>query len=160
MKRVMVMLMAVFLCSISAWCQSSMIVTLGTEVIENKSFDLAKESFRQNRMPLDVMPSGKYGYISESPLLMAALDVTPSNSVKEVDFLCGMAMWYGIDGKLESAGYTLTKSGNATLGNGDVVPQKTYTKGTTICLVQTIDRDVKQVIFKRQAAKPRTKRKK
>lgn len=153
------MLMAV-LCSISAWCQSSMIVTLGTEVIENKSFDLAKESFRQNRMPLDVMPSGKYGYISESPLLMAVLDVTPSNSVKEVDFLCGMAMWYGIDGKLECAGYTLTNTGNATLENGDVIPQKTYTKGTTICLVQTIDRDVKQVIFKRQAAKPTTKRKK
>ena len=154
------MLMAVFLCSISAWCQSSTIVTLGTEVIENKSFDLAKESFRQNRMPLDVMPSGKYGYISESPLLMAVLDVTPSNSVKEVDFLCGMAMWYGIDGKLESAGYTLTKSGNATLGNGAVVPQKTYTKGTSICLVQTLDRDMKQVIFKRRASKPKTKRKK
>lgn len=111
-------------------------------------------------MPLDVMPSGKYGYISESPLLMAVLDVTPSTSVKEVDFLCGMAMWYGIDGKLECAGYTLTNTGNATLGNGDVVLQKSYTKGTTICLVQTIDRDVKQVIFKRQAAKPRTKRKK
>lgn len=153
--------MAVFLCSIGAWCQSSMIVTLGTEVIENKSFDLAEESFRQNRMPLDVMPSGKYGYISESPLLMAVIDVTSSNSVKEVDFLCGMAMWYGIDGKLESAGYTLTKTGNATLGNGDVVPQKTYAKGSTICLVQTIDRDVKQVIFKRQpTAKPKTKRKK
>ena len=85
--------MAVFLCSIGAWCQSSMIVTLGTEVIENKSFDLAEESFRQNRMPLDVMPSGKYGYISESPLLMAVVDITSSNTVKEVDFLCGMVMW-------------------------------------------------------------------
>ncbi len=152
--------MTVFLCSISAWCQSSMIVSLGTEVIENKSFDLAEESFRQNRMPLDVMPSGKYGYISERPLLMAVLDVTSNNTVKEVDFLCGAAMWYGIDDKLESEGYTLTKTGNATLGNGDVVPQKTYTKGSTICLVQTIDRDVKQVIFKLQAAKPKTKRKK
>lgn len=52
-------------------------------------------------------------------------------------------MWYGhvvgIDGKLESAGYSLIKTGNATHGNGDVVPQKTYTKGSTICLVQTID---------------------
>lgn len=91
---------------------------------------------------------------------MAVVDATSSNTVKEVDFLCGAAMWYGIDGKLESAGYSQTKTGNATLGNSDVVPQKTYTKGSTICLVQTIDRDVKQVIFKRQATKPKTKRKK
>lgn len=160
MKRVMVMLMAVFLCSISVWCQSSMIVSLGTEVIENKLFDFAEESFRQNRMPLDVMPSGKYGYMCERPLLMAVVDVTSNNTVKEVDFLCGLAMWYGIDGSLEKAGYTLTKTGNATLGNGDVVPQKTYIKGTTICLVQTIDRDMKQVIFKHQTAKPKPKRKK
>lgn len=76
MKRVMVMLMAVFLCSLSAWCQASMIVALGTEVIENNSFDSAEESFRQRRMPLQTMPSGKYGYMSERPLLMAVIDAT------------------------------------------------------------------------------------
>lgn len=152
--------MAVFLCSLSAWCQSSMIVALGTEVIENKSFDLAEESFRQNRMPLDVMPSGKYGYISERPLLMAVVDVTSSNTVKEVDFLCGAAMWYEIDRNLEKVGYSLVKTGTATLGNGAVVPEKTYSSGSIICLVQTLDNDMKQVIFKRKVTKPKTKRKK
>lgn len=96
------MLMAVIVCSLSAWCQSSMIVALGTEVIENNSFDSAEESFRQRAMPLQVMPSGKYGYMSERPLLMAVLDVTASDKIKEVDFLCGAAMWWEIDIHLES----------------------------------------------------------
>lgn len=162
MKRVMVMLMAVFLCSLSAWCQSSMIVALGTEVVENNSLSSAKESFRQNAMPLQIMPSGKYGYISESPLLMSVVDFEGDvdNSIKEVDFLCGLAMWYGIEGSLEDAGYSLVKTGNVTLGNGDVVPQKTYSNGLIICLVQTIDRNNKQVIFKRKVTKPKTTRKK
>lgn len=148
----MAMLMAVFLCSLSAWCQSSMIVALGTEVLEDNTLSSAKESFRQNYMPLQTMPSGKYGYMSESPLLMAVLD-DEDNTIKEVDFLCGLAMWYGIEGSLEKAGYTFVKSDSATLGNGDVVPQKTYSKSGIICLVQTIDRDVKQIIFKHKTVK-------
>lgn len=56
--------------------------------------------------------------------------------------------WYGIESKLEEAGYDFVKEGNATLGNGDVVPQKTYEKGSTVCLVQTVDRNTKQIIFK------------
>lgn len=106
MKRVMVMLVAVILCSLSAWCNSSMIVALGTEVIENNTLSSAKESFRNSAMPPQIMPSGKYGYISESPLLMAVIDSDTYNSIKEVDFLCGFAMWYGIEGSLEKAGYT------------------------------------------------------
>lgn len=157
MKRVMVMLMAVFLCSLSVWCQSSMIVALGTEVIENNSFDSAEESFRQRRMPLQTMPSGKYGYMSERPLLMAVIDATSNGKIKEVDFLCGAAMWWEISIHLEEAGYTLSKENTATLGNGAVVPQKIYTKGTILCLVQTLDNDTKQVIFKR---KPAPKKKK
>ncbi len=147
--------MAVIVCSLSAWCQSSMIVDLGTEVLENNTLSSAKESFRQNYMPLQTLPSGKYGYISESPLLMAVVDFEGDveNSIKEVDFLCGMAMWYGIDGSLEKAGYSLVKTGNATLGNGDVVPQKTYLKGKIVCLVQTLDRNNRQVIFKHKDGK-------
>lgn len=157
MKRVIVMLTAVIMCSISAWCQSSMIVALGTEVIENNSFDSAEESFRQRRMPLQEMPSGKYGYMSEKPLLMAVIDATSNGKIKEVDFLCGAAMWWEIDIHLEEAGYTLSKESTATLGNGAVVPQKTYTNGTILCLVQTLDNNMKQVIFKR---KPVLKKKK
>ena len=62
-------------------------------------------------------------------------------------------MWYGIEDSLESAGYSLMKTGNATLGNGDIVPQKTYSKGSIICLVQTIDRNNKQIIFKHKPKK-------
>lgn len=147
------MLVAVILCSLSAWCQSSMIVALGTEVIENNTMSSAKESFRQNYMPLQTMPSGKYGYISESPLLMAVVDSNAENHINEVDFLCGLAMWYGIEGSLEKAGYTFVKSDDATLGNGDVVPQKIYSKNGVICLVQVIDRNNKQIIFKHKTTK-------
>ena len=132
-----------------------MIVNLGTEVLSNNTLSSAKQSFRHNAMPLQTMPSGKYGYISEHPLLMVVVDFegNAENSIKEVDFLCGLAMWYGIEDSLESAGYSLIKTGNATLGNGDVVPQKTYSQGSIICLVQTIDRNNKQIIFKHKPRK-------
>ena len=150
MKKVMVLLMAAFLCSLSAWCSSSMIVTLGTEVMEHNSFSFAEQSFSRNGMPLQEMPSGKYGYISERPLLMAVVDALPGGAVVELDFLCGFAMWYEIDIHLDEAGYSLEETGEATLGNGDVVPQKTYVKEKIVCLVQTIDKNTKQVIFKRK----------
>lgn len=155
MRQLTILLMAVLFCSLSAWSQSSMIVNLGTEVLSNNTLSSAKQSFRHNAMPLQTMPSGKYGYISEHPLLMAVVDFEgdAENSIKEVDFLCGLAMWYGIEDSLESAGYSLMKTGNATLGNGDIVPQKTYTKGSIICLVQTIDRNNKQIIFKHKPKK-------
>ncbi len=158
--------MAVFLCSLSAWCQASLIVDLGTKSVEDIVFANAERYFENSGMPLQVMPSGKYGYMCESPLLMAVVDVTPDNVsngvyvVNEVDFLCGLTFWYGIESKLEAAGYDFVKGGNATLGNGDVVPQKTNEKGSTICLVQTIDRNTKQMIFKEKATtKPKCKSK-
>ena len=150
------MLMTVIVCSLSAWSQSSMIVELGTEVIENNSFSSAYENFRKHGMPLHEMPSGKYGYMSERPLLMAVLDETGSE-VNEVDFLCGAAMWWGIDSNLEESGYTLTKEGSTTIGNGASVLQKTYSKGNILCLVQTLDNDMKQVIFKHKPTQPQKK---
>ena len=162
----MVMLMTVFLCSLSAWCQASLIVDLGTKSVEDIAFANAERYFENSGMPLQVMPSGKYGYMCESPLLMAVVDVTPDNVsngvyvVKEVDFLCGLTFWYGIESKLEAAGYDFIKDDKATLGNGDVVPEKIYEKGSTVCLVQTIDRNTKQIIFKEKAApKPKSKAK-
>lgn len=146
--------MAVFLCSLSAWSQASLIVDLGTKSVEDIVFANAERYFENSGMPLQVMPSGKYGYMCESPLLMAVVDVTPDNvsngvyDVKEVDFLCGLTFWYDIESKLEEAGYDFVKEGNATLGNGDVVPQKTYEKGSTICFIQNIDENIKQIIFK------------
>ncbi len=154
--------MAVFLCSLSAWSQASLIVDLGTEVIENNNFDYAKLCFERSGMPLEVMPSGKYGYICESPLLMAVVDIAPDEvfkdvlMVKEIDFLCGLTFWYGIEDKLVDAGYDYIKDDKATLGNGDVVPEKIYEKGSTVCLVQTIDRNTKQIIFKEKAT-PKSK---
>ena len=97
---------------------------------------------------------------------MAVVDIAPDEvfkdvlMVKEIDFLCGLTFWYGIDDKLVDAGYDFVKEGNITLGNGDVVPQKTYEKGSTVCLVQTIDRNTKQIIFKNKTVpKPQTKTK-
>ena len=150
MKKVMLMLIVAIMCSLSAWCQSSMIVALGTEVIENNSLYSAKESFRQRGMPPEMFPSGKYGYICERPTLMAVIDATSNGKIKEVDFLCGAAMWWKIGIQLEEAGYTLSKENTATLGNGAVVPQKIYAKGSIICLVQIIDKDIRQSIFKRK----------
>lgn len=158
--------MTVFLCSLSAWCQASLIVDLGTKSVEDIAFANAERYFENSGMPLQVMPSGKYGYMCESPLLMAVVDVTPDNVsngvyvVKEVDFLCGLTFWYGIESKLEAAGYDFIKDDKATHGNGDVVPEKIYEKGSTVCLVQTIDRNTKQIIFKEKAApKPKSKAK-
>ena len=166
MKRVIGMLVTVIVCSLSAWCQSSLIVDLGTKSIDDIVFANAERYFENSGMPLQVMPSGKYGYISESPLLRAVVDVAPDDvsngvyDVEEVDFLCGLTFWYGIESKLEEAGYDFVKEGNATLGNGDVVPQKTYERGSTVCLVQTIDRNTKQVIFKKKTEpKPQSKSK-
>lgn len=158
--------MAVFLCSLSAWCQASLIVDLGTKSVEDIAFANAERYFENSGMPLQVMPSGKYGYMCESPLLMAIVDVTPDNvsngvyDVKEVDFLCGLTFWYGIESKLEAAGYDFVKEDKATLGNGDIVPQKIYEKGSIVCLVQTIDRNTKQIVFKeKEAPKPKGKSK-
>lgn len=166
MKRVILMLTAVIVCSLSAWCQASLIVDLGTKSVEDIVFANAEQYFEDSGMPLQVMPSGKYGYMCESPLLMAVVDVTPDNVsngvyvVKEVDFLCGLTFWYDIESKLEVAGYDFVKEDKATLGNGDVVPERIYEKGSIVCLVQTIDRNNKQIIFKEKATrKPRNKSK-
>ena len=150
MKKVMVLLMAVFLCSLSAWCYSSTTVTLGTIVVEENSLNSAKLIFKNHFMPLQIMPSGKYGYISEQPVLMVVVDATDEGEINEVDFLCGIDMWYEIEIPLNNTGYTFEEDGVATLGNGDTVPQKTYVKDKIVCLVQTIDKNIKQVIFKRK----------
>lgn len=153
MKRVIVLLVAVVAFSLSAWCQSSMIVKLGTEVMENNSLSSAKESFRQRGMPLAKFPGGNYGYMSERPVLLAAVDQTSTEKIKEVSFLCGPAMWLEIDTQLKEAGYTLLKEGTATISDIAVVPQKTYGKGNILCLVQTLDNDMKQIVFKHKSIK-------
>ena len=150
MKKVMVLLMAVFLCSLSVWSQSSTVVTLGTLAVEENSLKSTKLIFENRFMRLQMMPSGKYGYMSERPLLMVVVDATDEGEINEVDFLCGFDRWYEIEIPLKNTGYTLEETGEATLGNGDVVPQKTYVKGNIVCLVQTIDKNTKQVIFKRK----------
>lgn len=158
MKRVVLMFVAVVLCSLSAWCQSSELVKLGTEIMENNSFDFAEESFRNKGIYLDLMPSGKYGYISERSTLMIVLDVTSSNKIKEVSFLCGVSMWMGIEKNLEEYGYILTKNGKVTIGNGSTVHQRSYSKGNVLCFVQYLDNNMEQIIFKRKATKAMRKR--
>lgn len=55
--------MAVFLSSLSAWSQASLIVDLGTKSVEDIAFANAERYFENSGMPLQVMPSGKYGYM-------------------------------------------------------------------------------------------------
>lgn len=150
MKKVMVLLIAIILCSLSAWSQSSMVVTLGTMTVEKNSLNSTKLIFENRFMPLWIMPSGKYGYISEQPVLMVVVDATDEGEINEIDFLCGKTMWYEIDVNLNNTGYSLEEDNVVTLWTGDTVPQKTYVKDKIVCLVQTIDKNTKQVIFKRK----------
>lgn len=149
MKRLFVFFLATLFCSLSMWSQSSMIVELGTNTIESNSLSLAAQKFNQYGMPLDVMPSGKYGYMCERPLLMVVID-SHHDAIEAAYFLCGLTMWYEIEYNLEKAGYSYVETSRVSLGNGDVVSQKTYAKGSTFCDIQIIDRNTKQIIFKKK----------
>lgn len=89
---------------------------------------------------------------------MIVLDVTSSNKIKEVSFLCGVSMWMGIEKNLEEYGYILTKNGKVTIGNGSTVHQRSYSKGNVLCFVQYLDNNMEQIIFKRKATKAMRKR--
>lgn len=92
--------------------------------------------------------------------IMWSITANPNQTIKEVSFLCGLLHWYGIEQVLQDAGYTLVKEGTATLGNGAIVPQKTFSKGNKRCYVQTLDNCMAQVIFKRKATTPKSKQRK
>ena len=148
MKKVLVAFMAVFICSLSAWGQSLRVVQMGTSTIQKNTYEEGVSCLKQH-VPLEVFPSGEYGCILESPSLMLVLKRSPNNKFKEVSFLCGLVMSFGIDNSLKEYGYVLKSTSKVQLGNGAYVPQKTYTKGNIKCLVQTIDDDLKQIIFRK-----------
>lgn len=148
MKKVLFILIAVLFCSINVNGQSSRIVAMGA-VVEKKSYDEGVSYLKQH-VPLEVFPSGEYGCILDSPSLMLVLKRAPQNKIKEVSFMCGFAMYYGIDKNLKDNGYVLKSSDKVQLGNGVYVPQDTYVKGNTKCFVQTIDDDYKQIIFRKE----------
>ena len=151
MKRVMLMLMTVLMFSLSAWCQSSVIIPIGNEVLTKNSLTSAKQIFNSNRMPLS-MQSSTRGFFMEGQgdfSLMATVEANANGKIKEVSFLCGSMYWMGLDEELSNAGYKLVKTGKTTLGNGVSVHQKTYANGVKRCLVRTLDNAMVQILFVR-----------
>ena len=148
MKKVLVAFMAVFICSLSAWGQSLRVVQMGTSTIQKNTYEEGVRYLKEH-VPLEVFPSGEYGCILESPSLMLVLKHAPNNKIKEVSFLCGLGMSYGIDNSLKEYGYVLKSSEKVQLGNGAYVPQNTYINGNIKCLVQILDNDFKQIIFRK-----------
>ncbi len=146
MKKVLVAFMAVFICSLSTLGQSLRVVQMGTSTIQKNTYEEGVRYLKEH-VPLEVFPSGEYGCILESPSLMLVLKHAPNNKIKEVSFLCGLGMSYGIDNSLKEYGYVLKSSKKVQLGNGAYVPQNTYIKGNIKCLVQILDNDFKQIIF-------------
>lgn len=157
--------MAVFLCSLSAWSQVSYIVQLGTDALEKNNFSQVKQMFNDEGFKIDeYAPANSSTYAvgmdgRGDASLMWAISANSNQTIKEVTFICGVMHWYGIDTVLLNNGYTLVGDGTATLGNGAVVPQKTFSKGNKRCMVQTLDNAMAQVIFKRQAVKAKKKKK-
>lgn len=156
--------MAVFICSLSAWCQVTSIVSLGTEALEKNNFYIVKKMFINEGFNFEEYVSDNTHAVGLSgagdSAIMWVVDANPNQTIKEVSFLCGVLHWYGIEQVLKNAGYTLIKDGTATLINGVTVPQKTFSKGIKRCYVQTLDNCMAQVIFKRKATTPKSKRRK
>ncbi len=163
MKKVMVLLMTVFLCSLSAWCQTmtrvSAVVVLGNWALDRETFAEVKELFEIHEMMFDEDAPGNsethvVGMDVEGQgdeALMWVVDAFPNQKLKELSFLCGWSYWNNIDNDLTEVGYNLIENGNATLGNGAKVPQKTYAKGEKRCYVQEVGNKMAQVIFKCQS---------
>lgn len=84
---------------------------------------------------------------------MWSITANSNGTINEVSFLCGLLNWYGIEEVLEDAGYAFLKEGTATLGNGARVPQYTFGKGNKRCILQLLDNNMAQVIFKRKISK-------
>ena len=151
MKRVMLMLMTILAFSLSAWCQSSVIIPMGNEVLTKNSLTSAKQIFNSNHMSLS-MQSGTRGFFMEGQgdfSLMATVEANANGKIKEVSFLCGAMYWMGLDKELSKAGYKLVKTGKVTLGNGASVPQKTYSNGLKRCFIRTLDNAMVQILFVR-----------
>ena len=157
MKKVMVLLMAVFLYSQGALCQVQSVVRLGTAALEKNNFSQVKQMFNDEGFAIaEYAPSNSDTYAVGMDgrgdfSLMWSIEANPNHTIKEVSFLCGAMYWCGIEDVLKQAGYVFVRKGTATLGNGAVVPQKTYSKKNKRCMVRTLDNAMAQVVFKRQA---------
>ena len=150
MKKLTCLFIFVIIFSITSWSLTSMIVNLGTEVIENNSFGFAQRSFQRYGMPLEPFPEGKYGYAVDKIRLLVTLDLNKNNTIKEVTFLWGLAYehLFNFDIALTNAGYSLVTNEKIVLNNKNTIPQAVYSNGYVICLVQTIDDGTKRLIFK------------
>ena len=145
------MLMTVLVFSLSAWCQSSVIIPMGNEVLTKNSLTSAKQIFNSNHMPLS-MQSSTRGFFMEGQgdfSLMATVEANANGNIKEVSFLCGAMYWMGLDEELSKVGYKLVNTGKTTLGNGVSVPQKTYSNGLKRCFIRTLDNAMVQILFVR-----------
>lgn len=155
--------MAVIVCSLSAWCQTmtriSPVVVIGNWALDRDTFAEVKELFEIHELMFDEYAPGNsethaVGMDVEGQgdeAFMYVVDAFPNQKLKEVSFLCGWAYWDNIDTDLAEVGFTLKESGCTTLGNGAVVPQKTYAKGEKRCYVQELGNRMAQIIFRKQS---------
>ena len=160
MKRVILMLMAVIAFSLSAWCQSSVIIPMGNEILTKNSLMSAKQIFKNEHMSLDMLSSTHGVYmddLSRDFSLLVSVDANRNGTIKEVSFLCGAMYCLGLEEELSKINYKLIKSGKTTLENGASVPQKIYSNGTKRCYVRTLDNAMLQIIFKRQVSQSQKK---
>ena len=164
MKRVMLMLMAVIACSLSAWCQTTYIVSLGTAALEKNNFFAVKQMFKEKGFNFEEYASDNTHAVGMSgagdSAIMWVIDANPNETIKEVAFLCGVLHWYGIDKVLSDAGYTCINKGTTIVSNGEEVPQDTWSNGYKRCYVQSLDNCMAHIIFKRKVTRPKPKRRK
>lgn len=150
MKK-LIILFFVLICNINSWGQFSIILELGTEVVENNSLNSAISSFYEYGMPLESFPNGNYGCLVDPLRLTATVNVNKNNTIKEVSFLWGFAIdsLYFFDDTFDEEGYTLININKTTLANGVIIPQEIYYKNNVVCIVQIIDDHTRRFIFKR-----------
>lgn len=157
MKKVLFMFMLAALGCMNGWGQVS-VVKIGDAVLNKNNFKSAQQVFEENELDIDplfssethavsMMGTNKFNSVSGHIFAVSQTD----QRIKEVWFTIGKYHFDSVEPDLKSLGYTLLKTGTATLGNGHVVPQKTYAKGNKRCMVQTLDKgEALAITFKRQ----------
>ena len=163
MKRVILILTAVIVCSLSAWWQMmtriSPVVVIGNWALDRETLAEVKELFEVHKLMFDEnAPSNSETHAvgidmegQGDEAFMYVIDAFPNQKLKEVSFLCGWAYWNNIDADLTEVGFSIKESGSATLGNGAKVLQKTYVKGEKHCYVQDLGNRMAQIIFRNQS---------
>jgi len=114
MKRVMVMLMAVFLCSLSAWCQISA-VTIGKAVTQCNDFAFAKKMLANDGLVYNQKSSTASCAVYEYPatyadeaLIVKVYKLPKKNKVEKCVILIGQKHLSRYSSDLREYGYNYT----------------------------------------------------